>query len=79
MYSMGSSMVTILVFLSRLMRFIKAARVVVLPCPLGPTTRTNPWLIRLNIFMTGGRFSSSMSGMLEGMKRKVAAGMPLVK
>ena len=53
--------------------WIIAAKVVVFPEPVGPVTRTSPRGFSLSSRTIGGKFRSSMSGILEESARKQAA------
>ena len=70
--SMGSSIVRMWRELVALIRSMIAASVVDLPEPVGPVTSTSPERIRLKVFSTGGKFSSSRVLILAGMVRNTA-------
>ena len=53
-----------------------AARVVVLPEPVGPVTSTSPLGFSLSSRTIGGRLRSSISGILEDSARRQAAMVP---
>ena len=70
--SIGSSMVRMWAWRSVLIRSIIAARVVDLPEPVGPVTRTRPRSSRASCVRMGGRPSSWAVLIWVGMTRKTA-------
>ncbi len=74
--SIGSSTVTMCSGLVRLMMSINEARVVDLPEPVGPVTRTRPCRSSVNIRTESGMPSVSNGGISWGMARKTPATVP---
>lgn len=74
--SIGSSTVTILVSYRSLIYLIIAARVVDLPLPVGPVTKTKPLGKLQRRFTSAGKPNLSSSGTLKGMARNTAAKVP---
>ena len=58
------------------MRSTSAARVVDLPDPVGPVTRTRPWDSSVNACTTAGTPSSSRLGISYGIRRSATATEP---
>ncbi len=56
---------------------INEARVVDLPLPVGPVTRTRPLDKSHNFFISSGRPSCSKPGIVKGTALKAAANVPL--
>ena len=59
-----------------LIRSMIAASVDDLPEPVGPVTRTMPFLSEADSARTGGRLSSASVGILEAMTRMTMAKVP---
>ena len=75
-YSIGSSIQVITHVRSVLIKLIIAARVVVLPVPVGPVINTKPFCLRANSAITGGNCNSSMEGTNNEIRRKAASTDP---
>jgi hypothetical protein len=71
--SMGSSIVTMWTGRFSMIDRMTPARVVDLPDPVGPVTRTSPLGRWTKLSRTSGRLSSVMDGSLNGIRRKTAA------
>ena len=74
--SIGSSIVRMCSERVSLISLIIAASVVDLPEPVGPVTSTRPRGLRAKSRMTGGRPSSSIGTVLDGISRKAALTAP---